>query len=537
MNKKIKLQITFTAGILVILFSSLLAIGQSKPTTNNLITETSVGVVKLGMTVGEAEKVLPEGLKLGPAPGDEGSTLIGVYEGDKLLFTIGSYEDDSRGEDELPSINEKQKVEVMLIMDSRFKTAEGIQVGMPIAEVEKKYGKLKEMFNYPHEGEFGKFTNQPEYLRFYFKPKGDFYEAGIYEAVPNCTEENYPPACRIAKKYNPDSYIFEMSISSPRPIQQTISINDTPKDYEVYIYGPSECVEDTGVGETTYYISWKVPREKGGYSLPGQRFTFEGLLPCPEKGYGENKTTVSYKDQWDIFLGDFNFDGMTDLALRDGMNGGYGFPSYQVYLFSNEKNEFVLSPSFTELGQYQGMFEVNESRKMIYNHTKSGCCSHTTEGYKIVNNKPFKVYDHTVEGVIEMANGVTTPEVITKKLINGNWRTWDKSSATQVSFEKGKTAKTISVSLTENEPIKWLKVGAAKGQTMNVTVDSADSDVRLVDFKGDVSFYDSIKPVKEGENFPVKLQGTGDYYLDISAEKNLNVRLTITITNDTSDRK
>jgi hypothetical protein len=524
MNKTKQKSIVF----LIIIFSVLTAIGQ---TPNNLITKDSVGDVKLGMTVGEARKVLPKSHRFDEAGGSEGVVFLGIYDGQTLLMEIGMYYD-GRETDKKPPVDENQKITGITIHDSRYKTVEGVHVGMPIAEGEKKYGKLKEMFNYPHMGEFGKFTNQPNYLNFYFKPKGDKTEAGIYEEVPNCPEDAYPPSCRVAKKYNPNSYISEISVSSPRPVQQVTSITDTPKDFKVNVYGPEKCAEDKDYGDTTYFISWKVPLKNGGYSLQSQSFNFEGLKPCPELGYEENQTTVSYKDQWDVFLDDFNFDGMTDLALRDGNNGGYGFPSYQVYLFSKGINKFVLSPSFTKLGQYQGMFEVNKDKKMIYNHTKSGCCSHTTEGYKIVNNKPFKVYDHTVEGSVEVANGVTTPEVITKKLVNGKWRTWDKSSAARVSFDKGKTSKTISIRLTKNEPVKWLKVGASKGQIMKATVNSAKADVRLVDFIGDVSSYESYEPLKEGENFPVKLKGNGDYHLEVSAEEDLTVSLTISIKND-----
>jgi len=250
--------------------------------SSSLITATAVGNVKLGMTIGEARKALPSGFTLGPGGGSEGVSFVGVFDGKKHLMDIGEYED-SQAAEKLPPINNNQKIRGISIIDSRFKTAEGVHVGMLIADAEKKYGKLKEMFSYPHEGEFGSFTNQPEYLKFYFKPKGDFSGAGIYEAVPNCPEDAYPPSCRIAKKYNPNSYIFEMAVSSPQPIQQVVSITDTPKDYKVNIYGPMKCVEDEEP-KTTYSISWKVPMETGGYKMPSQGFDFKGLKPCPELG-------------------------------------------------------------------------------------------------------------------------------------------------------------------------------------------------------------------------------------------------------------
>ncbi|MCB1025447.1 MAG: hypothetical protein KDB79_13710 [Acidobacteria bacterium] len=211
MNKKTRSQIIFAGSILLILFSSLFAAGQGKQSnTNNLITATSVGKVKLGMTIGEARKVLPKGMKLGPADGYEGSTLIGVYEGEKLLFTLGTY--DEEGEEGLPPIDEDQRIGVMLIFDSRLRTAAGVHVGMPIAEAEKKYGKLKEIANDPHSGEWGKFTKQPESMEFSFKTKSDVeITVARYERIPNCKITDSSDCLSLG--YAPDSYIFVISIT------------------------------------------------------------------------------------------------------------------------------------------------------------------------------------------------------------------------------------------------------------------------------------------------------------------------------------
>ncbi len=167
---------------------------------------------------------------------------------------------------------------------------------------------------------------------------------------------------------------------------------------------------------------------------------------------------------------------------------------------------------------------------MIYVHSKSGCCFHQTDGYKVVNNKPFKVYEHTIDGTVP--NGGDDPKIMTKKLVNEKWLTWERASAAKVSFDKGKTSKTISVKLDKNEPVKWLGFGAAKGQILNLTVDSPGADVRIVDFKGDVSSYESYESLQEGKILPAKLTGNGDYYVEISAEQDITVNLTISIKNE-----
>ena len=71
----------------------------------------------------------------------------------------------------------------------------------------------------------------------------------------------------------------------------------------------------------------------------------------------------------------------------------------------------------TKLAQYQGMFQVDKKKKMLFNYSKSGCCWHQTEGYKVTNNKPVKVYEKTDDQM----NGKL--KVTIKKLINGKWKT------------------------------------------------------------------------------------------------------------------
>src|SRR5687767_3097924 len=43
--------------------------------------------------------------------------------------------------------------------------------------------------------------------------------------------------------------------------------------------------------------------------------------------------TRLYDEQSAVNFSDYNFDGVEDLSLCDGRNGGYGMPSHQIYLF------------------------------------------------------------------------------------------------------------------------------------------------------------------------------------------------------------
>ena len=327
--------------------------------SNNLITATSVGDIKLGMTIGEARKALPSGFTLGPGGGSEGLTFVGVFDGKKHLMDIGHYED-SHGAEKLPPINNNQKIEEITIIDSRFKTAEGVHVGMLIAEAEMKYGKLKEMFNYPHGGETGEFIKQPKNLGFSFREKGKYQTAGIYKAIPNCKSQ-YPPACRKATKYNPGSHISAMSISRPekKVARWQIEFENSPKEIKAIVDGPTKCMKN-GEGDIegkTLYNIWTTVGNRTNY----QAIPVMGTsLPCVE----EHQARIeNYNEQRYVLYDDYNFDGIKDLAFYDGNNGGYGFASYQIFLFSKANDKFVHSPSFTKLGQYQGMFELKKKQE------------------------------------------------------------------------------------------------------------------------------------------------------------------------------
>jgi hypothetical protein len=127
-----------------------------------------------------------------------------------------------------------------------------------------------------------------------------------------------------------------------------------------------------------------------------------------------------YEYQSVIFFEDYNFDGIDDLAIRDGNNSGYGGPSYQVYLFSKRAEKFVRNPSLTDLAQNGlGMFEVDKKRRILRVSSKSGCCWHQTQEYSVVGNRAKKIFEQT-EDAMTYENKV---EITTKRLVNGRWRT------------------------------------------------------------------------------------------------------------------
>jgi hypothetical protein len=137
-------------------------------------------------------------------------------------------------------------------------------------------------------------------------------------------------------------------------------------------------------------------------------------------------------DVWEIpeaysplYFEDFNFDGTTDIAIRNGNNSGYGGPSYDVYVYNITKKQFVLSKELTALAyENLGMFSVDAKKKLISTYTKSGCCWHSASQYKVVPHKGLrKVY----EFIEDATGGEENMKLITKKWVQNKWQTTTKT--------------------------------------------------------------------------------------------------------------
>jgi hypothetical protein len=131
------------------------------------------------------------------------------------------------------------------------------------------------------------------------------------------------------------------------------------------------------------------------------------------------KSRKLYDEEYSFIFGDFNFDSAKDLAICNGRNGGYGAPSYTVYLFDSGVNKFVENKRLSKLteGVYLGLFFVESKKRLLVALWKSGCCYHQTEKYRVVDNRPVLVekiteaHDDTGDFML----------VTTRKLVNGKW--------------------------------------------------------------------------------------------------------------------
>ena len=197
--------------------------------------------------------------------------------------------------------------------------------------------------------------------------------------------------------------------------QIKFEVKNASKLYDVVI-DVEKCEDKICEGKVTYTLFKKNTRQ-----------TFQEFkLDDTSFMLGDNdKPSVNitrlYDEQSAVSFADYNFDGVEDLALCDGTNGGYGMPSYQIYLFSPRAAKFILSQDFTELSQEGrlGMFELDRNRKRLRTLSKSGCCLHTTEEFAVINNRPKKV--------LEIEEDATIPDkrrikITTKHLVHGRWQ-------------------------------------------------------------------------------------------------------------------
>ena len=202
--------------------------------------------------------------------------------------------------------------------------------------------------------------------------------------------------------------------------QKNFLLKDASKNFDVKIK-IAACEEDICEGEAIFYLLKKNQKK------PFQ--TIEMANSYLELGENQKPTANLIElygmNNSGIIFNDYNFDGIEDIAIRNGNDGAYNGPSYDVFLFSKTKNRFVENAALTELASNNlGMFTVDKKTKTLETFTKSGCCWHQTTRYKVVNNRPKKVYVFTEDALGDGEN----MRLITETLLpNGKWKKTTKT--------------------------------------------------------------------------------------------------------------
>jgi len=93
-----------------------------------------------------------------------------------------------------------------------------------------------------------------------------------------------------------------------------------------------------------------------------------------------------------VVVEDFNFDGHSDLALRNGSEGAYNSPSYDIYLYDSIKKQFIRSAALTELASHNtGLFLVDTEAKTLKTFRKISPTRYLWSKYNVIENTPILV--------------------------------------------------------------------------------------------------------------------------------------------------
>lgn len=161
--------------------------------SSTLITAHGAGAVRLGMTLAEARTRLP-GATLARTRDGEGVALVAVSRGKRTLFVLHAGEPDP----DRP-VNGKARIEWISVVDPAYRTPEGVRPGMPLKEVEKRWGRLLDIrVNEIEAREYARFARSPRYLWLRVSAQGSM--AGIYSgssAAPHARTQQYRANARL----------------------------------------------------------------------------------------------------------------------------------------------------------------------------------------------------------------------------------------------------------------------------------------------------------------------------------------------------
>jgi hypothetical protein len=135
----------------------------------------------------------------------------------------------------------------------------------------------------------------------------------------------------------------------------------------------------------------------------------------------------AYGDQSLLFFDDFNFDGLQDMAVRNGSEGGYGGPSYDIYLADPASSTLVFNPDYSYLTRDEqlGMFRVDPDAKRLLTMSKRGCCWHQHATWQVENNQPVMVAEKIVAAQMPSEKNPFMPagymDVTERELTAGQW--------------------------------------------------------------------------------------------------------------------
>lgn len=190
--------------------------------------------------------------------------------------------------------------------------------------------------------------------------------------------------------------------------EKTFEITNASKFFDVKI-SVAECGEGYCRGKAEFSFF-----KKGENTMPYQVINLDSISI---RDTTSNNTTLLYDKQSFVTFDDFNFDGMEDVAVSDGTNGTFASFSYSIYLSSKTEKRFVYNKDLSDLGEnYRGSFNVDGKTKTLSIAGHRGCCLHFIRRFKVVNNRPVKVFSETADAT---GGDKTKAQITTETLVNG----------------------------------------------------------------------------------------------------------------------
>lgn len=123
-------------------------------------------------------------------------------------------------------------------------------------------------------------------------------------------------------------------------------------------------------------------------------------------------TDGGVRDTYSFLLSDVNGDGNDDLIVWTGRDGGYGGPSFDVYLFNAAEHKYVYSQAYSDLTVGSaGLFTIENGK--LKTITKDGCCTHIFEMYQVESDEP-KLVERVTESTSDGSDKIS---VKTERLI------------------------------------------------------------------------------------------------------------------------